>query len=69
MAMVFEKYGNPLEVVRTRDDEPTVMTDDQTLYRASTWCRIFYPRQGLLFWFDAEERVHQFVVHPITPND
>ncbi len=62
MEEVFQVYGKPIKTVKTTHDKVTEF-DDRILCQLaeSKASKIEYAYQGILFWFDKDNKVHQFV--------
>ena len=57
---VLKAYGDPLKMVQT--DQAGF--DDKVLYQLPKASKIAYQKEGVLFWFDGNAKVSQFVVFP-----
>jgi len=67
MAEVLRVYGTPLKTAKAARDED--LSADRVLYELPSAWKIAYRRQGVLFRFDKDKRVRQFVVfRPETPE-
>lgn len=62
---VFAAYGKPVKTVAVSDIHKDVF-GLRVFYRSPNAARIGYWDKGILFWFDSDGRVSQFVVHPIV---
>ena len=60
--VVFAAYGKPKRTVKVDSKDGTF--EDETLYELPASAKIIYGKDGVLFWFDGNRRVSQFVVFP-----
>jgi hypothetical protein len=66
MEAVFECHGEPPKVETVPENARGGMLGygQQVLYRAPSRARVNYLEQGIVFWFDDEDKVMQFVIVP-----
>ncbi len=63
---VFAVFGAPVETREVEGSEG--LFDDRVLYQLTNGAsKIIYQGEGVLFWFDEEDAISQFVVFPIGP--
>jgi len=58
--MVLDTYGKPLRLARSARNEG--LTESRVLYRIPGAWQITYAEQGILFWFNDQRDVQQFVI-------
>ena len=61
---VIEVYGKPKSIVET--DKDGNLFDNRVLYKYKRGAKIIYRENGILFWFDKQDKIIQFVV--FTPR-
>ena len=61
---VFAVFGEAVEVLEVESNED--LFDDRVLYKLTNGAsKIIYQSAGVLFWFDDQDAVSQFVVFPV----